>query len=229
MGISRAYVFEPTITLRGVGLRLLGLEANILINDDGHACIADFGLLTIIPDQTSFISTISFAEGGTIRWMSPELLDPESFGLKDSRPTNESDCYALGMVIYEVLSGRAPFSQCKDPVVIRRVMDGERPGRPQGIRGAWFTDGLWEMLELCWKPHPHDRPSLKTVIQCLEDVLQPSQSPLPTPTTGEEVVMDTDDPLIFMATNPGTFPFHPKPPTELQRFLRCDRSSGYTG
>jgi len=37
--------------------------------------------------------------------MSPELLDPERFGIPDSednRPTRQSDCYALGMVIYEV-------------------------------------------------------------------------------------------------------------------------------
>ena len=35
--------------------------------------------------------------------MSPELLDPPRFG-SDGRPTPESDCYALGMVIYEVSS-----------------------------------------------------------------------------------------------------------------------------
>jgi len=37
--------------------------------------------------------------------MSPELLDPERFGMpqsEDNRPTRQSDCYALGMVIYEV-------------------------------------------------------------------------------------------------------------------------------
>jgi len=37
--------------------------------------------------------------------MSPELLDPEMFGMPESegnRPTRQSDCYALGMVIYEV-------------------------------------------------------------------------------------------------------------------------------
>ena len=37
--------------------------------------------------------------------MSPELLDPERFGIPQSegdRPTMQSDCYALGMVIYEV-------------------------------------------------------------------------------------------------------------------------------
>ena len=34
--------------------------------------------------------------------MSPELLDPDQFGITDSRPTKQSDCYALGMVVYEV-------------------------------------------------------------------------------------------------------------------------------
>ena len=34
--------------------------------------------------------------------MSPELLDPDRFGNGDRRPTKRSDCYALGMVIYEV-------------------------------------------------------------------------------------------------------------------------------
>lgn len=45
---------------------------------------------------------MSFTIGGTTRWMSPELLDPERFGASDDRPTKKSDCYALGMVVYEV-------------------------------------------------------------------------------------------------------------------------------
>ena len=48
---------------------------------------------------------MSFTGGGTRRWMSPELLIPERFGMHGSeagRPTRQSDCYALGMVIYEV-------------------------------------------------------------------------------------------------------------------------------
>ena len=68
--------------------------------------------------------------------MSPELLHPNQFGLKDSRPTRESDCYALGMVIYEVLSGKAPFAALKDFMVMRKVTDGERPERPEGAEGA---------------------------------------------------------------------------------------------
>ena len=92
-------------------------QANILINRDRRACIADFGLSTITgvtthtatgASRTSLISNdtlMSFTGGGTHRWMSPELLDPERFGMpesEDNRPTRQSDCYALGMVIYEV-------------------------------------------------------------------------------------------------------------------------------
>ena len=94
------------------------LKANILVNKDRRACIADFSLTTItgVATQTfpggSQISTfmsgdtlMSFVGGGTTRWMSPELLVPEQFGispLEGDRPTRQSDCYALGMVIYEV-------------------------------------------------------------------------------------------------------------------------------
>jgi len=93
----------------------LSPQANILINKDRRACLADFGLSTITgvatyasASQASLVSNdslVSFTGGGTRRWMSPELLDPERFGIPESegnRPTRQSDCYALGMVIYEV-------------------------------------------------------------------------------------------------------------------------------
>ena len=205
MGISRGYVFEPVVTSLGVDLCLFAPKANILINYDGRACITDFSLLVIIPDKANLISAISYLEGGTTRWTSPELLDPEPFGLKDSCQTKESDCYALGMVIYEVLSGLAPFFQYKDTVVIRKVMEGERPERPRGRRAAWFTDSLWGMLEHCWEPQPHDRPSLKVLLEHLEGATRPSRSPSPTSTVDENVAADIGDPLDFTMTDLGTF------------------------
>lgn len=57
--------------------------------------------------------------------MSPELLNPAKFGLKDCLPTKESDCYALGMVIYEVLSGQAPFALFSTPIAMQKVIQGE--------------------------------------------------------------------------------------------------------
>lgn len=55
---------------------------------------------------TGDLGTIFFSEsvdsfGGTLPWMSPELLDSLRPGF-NIRSTRESDCYALGTVVYEV-------------------------------------------------------------------------------------------------------------------------------
>ena len=144
-------------------------KANVLIDETKHARLADFGLLTVIPDTTNLVSSTSFTQGGTHRWMSPELFDPENFGLKDSRPTKHSDRYALGMLIYEVLSGRTPFFRHHGYAVIVRILKGERPERPQGVNGTWLTNEVWGILERCWKYTPRDRPKIKDVLQCLND------------------------------------------------------------
>jgi serine/threonine protein kinase len=89
--------------------KALFIKLNILIDQDGHARLADFGLLTIVLDSTHHTSSTTPKSAGTTRWMSPELLDPDRFGRENGRPTKDSDCYALGMVILEVLSGKPPF------------------------------------------------------------------------------------------------------------------------
>ena len=123
--------------------------------------------------------------------MSPELLDPDHFGSKDGRPTKRSDCYALGMVIYEVLNGQARFASCRDFTVSRRVIEGERPGRPEGAKGTWFTDDLWRTLNLCWTTAPESRPSIEAVLECLERVSRAWKPP--SPQEDEEVKTDEDD------------------------------------
>jgi len=100
--------------------------------------------------------------------MSPEFFNPGKFKLKDNRQTKHSDCYALGMVIYEVLSGRLPFSRHHGLTVIGKITDGKRPRRPRGREGRRFTDDIWGMLKHCWIPNPRDRPSIKDVLQSLE-------------------------------------------------------------
>ena len=96
-------------------------QANILIDQDCHARIADFGLSTVTSLKTHSAarnpdtlpaslsppidSLASFTSGLTTRWASPDILDPVRFGVPEAegdRPTRQSDCYAMGMVIYEV-------------------------------------------------------------------------------------------------------------------------------
>ena len=167
------------------------IQLNILIDQDGHARLADFGLLTIVIDSTHHTSSTTPKNAGTTRWMSPELLDPDRFGLGDGRPTKHSDCYALGMVILEVLTGKPPFPNCSGLVVMRKVIEGERPGRPQGKEEVWFTDDLWEMLEQCWSPQPERRPTIDAILQCLEQGSTAWQ-PLP-PDSDGSVQSNSDD------------------------------------
>ena len=160
-------------------------QANILIDQTFHARLADFGLLSTLSDLSTSNSS---AKGGTARWMSPELLDPE---IQSPRRTKCSDCYALGMVIYEVLSGHVPFTQYSRYAAVTKVLRGERPERPQGAEGNWLVGEMWEVLQSCWAPQPGDRPDIKDVLQCLEKA---SRSWVP-PSPRLLVVQSTADPL----------------------------------
>jgi len=151
-------------------------------------------------DQTTLVT--SCAEGGTIPWMSPELLDPEPFDLKKSRPTKQSDCYALGMVIYEVLSGRTPFFPSKPFAIIGKVLKGERPVRPGGEGGKLFTDIIWEQLQLSWEHQPSNRPNAKAVLLCLEG---DPPSAWPPSSAYERLVTISNDSGMYS-------PFHPASP-----------------
>ena len=100
--------------------------------------------------------------------MSPELIDPEQFGFKSGHPTRESDCYALGMVIYEVLSGRTPFFPCKTPLIIQKILQGEHPEIPRGDEGGLFTDIIRGTLGYCWKQEPSERITAENILRGLE-------------------------------------------------------------
>jgi len=148
------------------------LKANILIDETGCARLADFGLLTIISDPANLLSSSSCVQGGTVRWTSPERIVPQEFGLKDSRPTKSSDCYSLGMVVYETISGNPPFHEHVDMTVFVKVLKGEHPSR-----GTGFTESLWEMLEICWAFQPKNRPSIEDVLQRLDEISISLESP----------------------------------------------------
>lgn len=141
------------------------LKTNILIDEAGNTRLADSGLLKIVSDPANLLPSSSHVQAGAIRWMSPELIFPQRFGLEKSRPTKYSDCYALGMVIYETLSGNLPFYEHANVIVLVKLMGDERP-----TREAMFPEHVWNMLERCWRSKPSDRPSVWGVLQCLQGV-----------------------------------------------------------
>ena len=173
-----------TVTL--LSLTILFIKENILIDETGRPRLVDFGLLTIISDPDSQLSLSTTDQGGTIRWMSPELTSPEQFGLERHQPTTSSDCYALGMVVYETIGGRIPFHEYPYPMVLLKVLKGEHP-----TRDAEFPDSLWKTLELCWASRPNERPSIENVLHCLQPISDSSEPH--SPTSNRETEMDVDD------------------------------------
>ena len=95
--------------------------------------------------------------------MSPEIIYPRRFGFKNSCPTISSDCYTLGMVIYETISGHIPFHEDTDSMALAKVTRGEPPPRED-----LFSDNLWKMLKTSWAWNPKKRPSIGGVLRCLE-------------------------------------------------------------
>jgi eukaryotic-like serine/threonine-protein kinase len=72
---------------------------NVLFADSGHAKVADFGIARAVEATTiSHVGDIL----GSVKYMSPEQAQGERVG-------PESDLYSLGTVLYEMLTGRAPF------------------------------------------------------------------------------------------------------------------------
>lgn len=61
--------------------------------------------MTVVYDSgVTDVMTTTTSSKGTVRWMSPELVNPDTFGGQNGNPTKASDVYALAMVILEVSS-----------------------------------------------------------------------------------------------------------------------------
>ena len=99
------------------------------------------------------------------------------------------------MVILEVLTGMHPFPNYNNVIVTSKIVEGKRPGRPEGKEGAWFTNDLWEMLEQCWSLEPERRPAIDDVLRCLRQGSAAWQ-PLP-PDSGDHAQLGGDEQSDF--------------------------------
>ncbi len=108
--------------------------ANILVGDDGQPKILDFGVARAM-DSDNRVTTMQTGLGqiiGTLPYMSPEQVvgDP---GTVDTR----TDVYALGVVLYELLTGKLPHDLKSRPLPeAARIIRDELPARLSTIDRA---------------------------------------------------------------------------------------------
>jgi len=145
-------------------------SASVLIDDNGSAVLSDFGL--------SRDSEVTSSREHTTRMA---YLAPERLSKNGQRYSNEADIYSLGMVLWEISSGRPPYEELITP---QNIQSGALISLAQNIvagrreRSVQGTDPTFEdIYTRCWSANPQDRPSLDWVIQALGVLLkQPSSA-----------------------------------------------------
>ena len=84
--------------------------SNILVTAAAEVRVLDFGLARLTEPQDRFGSTLTHTTQlvGTLPYISPEQIDN-----RGHKVTEQSDVYSLGVLLYQLLTGRLPFSHCK--------------------------------------------------------------------------------------------------------------------
>ncbi|KAJ7263064.1 kinase-like domain-containing protein [Mycena rebaudengoi] len=130
--------------------------ANILIDNENHVRLADFGLARFAHSPLAPTN-----RGGSTRWMAPELLHPESCGMKEFRRTFSSDIYSFACVCLE--TGKPPFSEIEIEVAVMfKVIKGQRPDCP-----TTMSDWAARLMRAAWAQNPSDRLSLVHIIESI--------------------------------------------------------------
>lgn len=89
---------------------------NVMILKDGSAKVTDFGIARIMSSQ----STLTKEALGSVHYISPEQA-------KGGRVDNRSDIYSLGVVMYEMLTGRPPYDGESPVAVALKHINGGAP------------------------------------------------------------------------------------------------------
>ncbi|QRV98207.1 Tyrosine kinase specific for activated [Ceratobasidium sp. AG-Ba] len=130
--------------------------ANILVDSAGILKLADFGN-TKLKEQTLQFTTRT-SPVYSLRWAAPEILN----GLRCTPP---GDVYALGMTIYETVTGNVPYKDKQEMAVIVEVLNHRRfPVRNDfSMQAHVDKDQLWDLLGRCWNYDGQLRPAAASV------------------------------------------------------------------
>jgi serine/threonine-protein kinase len=152
-GDAALYVAQACLAMEeahALGIVHLDLKpANLFLTSrhDGSACVKviDFGIARSLEEACPMNERVE----GTPPYMAPEqaILGP--------RIGAETDVWALGVTLYELLAGRVPFRAGTVPGVLRRVLEAEP--EPLGALRPGLPPGLADVIERCLRKGPASR------------------------------------------------------------------------
>jgi serine/threonine protein kinase len=173
--------------------------------------VLDFGLAKVTEKQMGSMSMLHLTQQGAV-FGTPEFMSPEQ--ATGSELDKRSDIYALGLILYEMLTGKLPFDATnKRDVMFAQVKE---PPIPLGKRAPEmvFPPGLEAAIARAIAKNPDDRyQSALDFAEALKGCL-PGQRPAATagaasparpgskPAQAREPSMDVDPPRIPMSRTP---------------------------
>ncbi|XP_072401414.1 uncharacterized protein [Diabrotica undecimpunctata] len=118
---------------RGIIYRDLKLD-NILLDFDGHARLADFGMCQL----QIFLDRMAESFCGTPDYMAPEIIKGQHYN-------QAVDWWSFGVLLYEMFLGQSPFSGCDEDELFWSICN-EKPVIPKEL-STYATDILTKLLE----------------------------------------------------------------------------------